>query len=98
MIGVSIITITMNKPEFVAALAKELNISKTESDKIYDTFISILEKNSKTLDGVSLRGFGSFFVRHRDAREGVNPSTKEKIKIPAKKTIGFRPGKNLKNF
>ena len=51
-----------------------------------------LEKDST----VQLVGFGSFIVRERSARTGLNPQTKQPIQIPASKTVGFRPGAKLK--
>ncbi|MBT3368817.1 MAG: HU family DNA-binding protein, partial [Nitrospina sp.] len=47
-------------------------------------------------DSVSLIGFGSFKVVDRAAREGRNPSTGEKIQIPASKAVKFTPSKVLK--
>ena len=46
-------------------------------------------------DKVALVGFGTFSVSERPAREGINPATKEKIKIAAKKVAKFKPGQEL---
>lgn len=62
-------------------------------------FNAVIETFSEVLingDGVLIVGFGKFSVTHRAARSGVNPSTKEKIFIPANKTIRFSAGKPLK--
>lgn len=88
----------MNKPTFIAKLAKEMNLSKMEASKLYDEFLKVLEESIKSEKEVALRGFGHFYVKHRPERTGVNPKTREKIKIKASKTIVFKPGKNLKNF
>jgi DNA-binding protein HU-beta len=47
-------------------------------------------------ENVQLTGFGTFELRQRSERQGVNPRTKESITIPASKTVGFKPGKALK--
>lgn len=47
-------------------------------------------------ENVQLSGFGTFELRQRSERQGVNPRTKEAITIPASKTVGFKPGKALK--
>ena len=47
-------------------------------------------------ENVQLTGFGTFELRQRSERQGVNPRTKEAITIPASKTVGFKPGKALK--
>ena len=46
---------------------------------------------------VRLVGFGTFSVRKRKARTGRNPQTGDEIRIPASTTVGFKPGKNLKD-
>ena len=48
-------------------------------------------------DKVQIVGFGTFEVRQRDAKEAINPRTKEKIQIPAKKAPAFKAGKALKD-
>jgi DNA-binding protein HU-beta len=59
---------------------------------VIEIFSSTLEKG----DSISLVGFGSFKVVERAAREGRNPSTGEKIQIPASKTVKFTPSKSFK--
>ena len=51
--------------------------------------------NLKKGDKVALIGFGTFQVVKKDAREGINPATKAKIKIPAKKVVKFKAGADL---
>ena len=61
----------------------------------------MLENITTTLksgESTTLVGFGAFSVSKRAAREGVNPQTKEKIKIPAKNVVKFKAGKTLNNF
>jgi len=59
---------------------------------VIEGFSSALEKG----DSISLVGFGSFKVVARAAREGRNPSTGEKMQIPASKAVKFTPSKSLK--
>ena len=56
-----------------------------------------IKKGIKKDKVVQLIGFGTFTVAKRAAREGVNPRTKEKIKIKASKTVKFKPGAGLKS-
>ncbi len=44
---------------------------------------------------VELRGFGTFYVKVRDARVGRNPRTGEAVNVPAKSAVAFRPGKDM---
>lgn len=57
-----------------------------------DTIAKAVVKSGK----VSILGFGTFSVKQRAARTGINPLTKEKIKIKAKKVVSFKPSKSLK--
>lgn len=57
-----------------------------------DTIAKAVVKSGK----VSILGFGTFGVKQRAARTGINPLTKEKIKIKAKKVVSFKPSKSLK--
>ena len=45
---------------------------------------------------VQIQGFGTFQTKHRKERMGINPQTKEPMQIPASKTVGFKPGQDLK--
>ncbi len=86
----------MNKTELVAAVAEKAGLSKKDADKavaaVIDSVICTLKKGKK----VQLVGFGTFEVRKRAAREGVNPQTKQKIKIAASKNPVFKAGKAFK--
>lgn len=85
----------MNKTELIAAIAAESGLSKTDSKKALDAFMSSVSKALKGGDKVSLIGFGTFSVNERAARTGINPATKAVINIPAKKAAKFKPGAEL---
>lgn len=88
----------MNKADLVATLSKEVGITQQEAGLALDTFVTTVKKALKKGDRVSLVGFGSWEVRKRAARNGVNPQTGEKIKIKARKVVKFNPGKELKEL
>ncbi len=85
----------MNKAELISAMAENSGLSKVDSKKALDAFISAVTKALKAGDKVSLVGFGSFAVAQRSARTGINPATKKSIKIPAKKVAKFKAGAEL---
>lgn len=85
----------MNKKELIEAIVKDTNLSKTASENALNSVLKNIVKGAKK-DNVSLVGFGTFKFSKRKARNGVNPSTGEKIKIPAKKVFAFKGSKNLK--
>lgn len=88
----------MNKAELVASVQKSLgeDTSKAAAERAVDAVIDAIEKGIKKDKAVTLIGFGTFSIAKRNARTGINPKTKEKIKIKASKTVKFKPGAALK--
>ena len=85
----------MNKSELIDAMAMNAGISKVNAKKALDGFIKSVSRALKNGDKVALVGFGAFQVVERAAREGVNPSTQEKMTIEAKKVVKFKAGAEL---
>lgn len=86
----------MNRKALNEAVANELGESKANADRIVGVVLSSIQKGIKKHGGVTVVGFGSFELRHRKARKGVNPRTGDSITIKASKTVAFRPGKALR--
>lgn len=86
----------MNKSELIASIAESAEISKKDAEKTYDAFIGSIIEALKKGDKIQLVGFGTFEVKERAARTGLNPKTKEKINIPASKAPSFKAGKAFK--
>ena len=86
----------MNKGEFVEMLADCMGESKAAAGRSLDCVLDCLAKAVKKTGKVSLSGFGSFEIKRRKARMGINPKTGEKIKIKASRTVGFKAAKALK--
>ncbi len=86
----------MTKADLVEKVASEAEMTKKDAEQlveiIFESIIGSLNKGEK----IELRGFGSFRVRERNARQGRNPKTGEAVKIPAKRVAYFKPGKELK--
>ena len=85
----------MNKTELVQAIAEKANLTKVQAKAALDAGIVAVEEALKDGDKVALIGFGTFQVVKKDAREGINPATKAKITIPAKKVVKFKAGAEL---
>ncbi len=87
----------MNRQDLVAKIAANADVTKKAANlalnAVIDGITIALEKGDK----VSLVGFGTFKVNQRKARTGVNPQTKAKINIPARKVPVFKAGKKLKD-
>ena len=86
---------TMGKTELVARLAKQSGKSLKESGEVVSTTLETIRDALKNGEEVRLTGFGSFVVKTAAARMGVNPQTRAKMKIPAKKRVRFSAGKEL---
>lgn len=86
----------MNKSELIEALSEETTFSKKDIAKVLTAFTRIVERTLKKGDKVSLTGFGTYWISKRPERMGINPATKERIKLPAVNIPRFKPGKRLK--
>ena len=77
----------MSKKEFVDAYAKATGETKKRSEELVNQFLETVEKTLLNGDSVQFVGWGTFEVKERAARTGINPQTKKEIKIPAKKDV-----------
>ena len=82
----------MNKTELVEKIAAGAGLSKVDAKKALDATVAAIKDALKAGDKVQLVGFGTFSVAKRP---GINPATKEKIKIAAKKVAKFKAGAEL---
>jgi DNA-binding protein HU-beta len=88
---------TVNKTSLIERIADEANASKSEAQKFFDAFTGVVESELKKGNQVQITGFGKFYVQRRDARQGINPQTKQRINIPASKVPKFTAGNALKD-
>ena len=84
----------MNKTDLVNAIAAQ-GLSKADSKKALDAVLDAISGALKEGDKVAILGFGTFSINERPAREGINPATKEKITIAAKKVVKFKASAEL---
>ena len=87
----------MNKTELIEKIAVAADLSKGDAKKALEATIEAIKNALVEGDKVQLIGFGTFSVNERPAREGINPATKEKIQIAAKKVAKFKAGAELAN-
>lgn len=86
----------MNKSELINELSEETTFTKKDVIRVVDALVGAIRRALKKGDKVSITGFGSFWLSKRPARKGINPSTKERIDLPAVKVPRFKAGKNLR--
>ncbi len=87
----------MTKDELVVKAAQDAGIPKVKAAKVLESIMNGVTKALKKGDKVSLVGFGTFSVAKRAAREGRNPATGQKIRIPAANVPKFKAGKKLRD-
>ena len=87
----------MNKNELVRAIANNAGITLKDSAAYLDSFIDTITTELKKGEKIQISGFGTFELKSKEAREGVNPKTGEKISIAASKTPAFKFGKAYKD-
>ena len=87
----------MGKTELVEFIAAKAGLSKADALRAVDAFVEGVVEGLKKEGKVTLVGFGTFSAKERAAREGINPLTKEAIKIPAKTVASFKAGSKLKD-
>ncbi len=85
----------MNETELIEKIAAGSGLAKTDAKKALDATVAAIKDALIAGDKISLIGFGTFSVNERPAREGINPATKEKIQIAAKKVAKFKAGAEL---
>jgi len=87
----------VTKTELVETMAKDLGLSRVEAqrqvEKLFETISTGLVRDGK----VQIQGFGTFQSKTRKARMGINPQTKQPMQIPESRTVGFKPGQDLKS-
>ena len=86
----------MTKAELVTEVAAKSGLSKKDTEKAIAAVIETVTETLTKGESIQLVGFGTFEVRERAARKGINPLTKEQIKIPAGKKVSFKAGAALK--
>jgi DNA-binding protein HU-beta len=87
----------VNKSELVEQIAQRSGLSKDQAGEALGATIAAIEESLAAGEEIAITGFGKFSVAHRNAREGVNPATGERIQIAASKAPRFSPGAKLKD-
>ena len=87
----------MSKTELVEFIANKAGLTKADAIRALDACLEGIVSGLKKDGKVALVGFGTFSAKKRAAREGINPLTKEPLKIPAKTVASFKAGSKLKD-
>ncbi len=85
----------MNKTDLVNEIAEKAGLNKVAAKAALDACLESIEQALVNNDKVQLVGFGTFSIVEKPERVGINPQTKEKITIAARKTVKFKPAAEL---
>lgn len=86
----------MNNKEFIAELSKRIGYTSKDTTSLIVAFVSELTEHLENERQVSISGFGTFDVKKKDERVMVNPSTQQRMLIPPKLVVSFKPANSLK--
>lgn len=87
----------MNKNELVRAIANNAGLTLKDAATALDSVVAAITEGLKKGEKIQISGFGTFEVKTKAAREGINPRTGAKIKIAASKVPSFKFGKAYKD-
>ncbi len=87
----------MTKAELVDVVAKQADLTKKDSEVAIDAAMEAIKKAIKKDKEFRYPGLGTFKVRTRKARKGINPQTGKSIQIKASKTVNFKPAAEFKS-
>lgn len=86
----------MNTKELITELRNRLNLEEDKAEMLFDSTIKTIEKELLNNNSVNIQGFGMFEVRKKEERISVNPVTKQRMLVPPKLTLAFKPSSILK--
>ena len=88
----------MQKTDFIARVAEQTGTSKKVARQVIEAALDTIAQSLANDEKVVLTGFGTFELRTRQARRGVNPQTRRPMTIPASRSPGFSASNSLKEF
>ena len=89
--------IKMTKNELVEFISAKAGLTKADANRALEATLEGIQTGLKKEGKVALVGFGTFSAKKRAAREGINPLTKQPLKIAAKTVASFKAGSKLKD-
>jgi DNA-binding protein HU-beta len=87
----------MKKADFVKIISEKASVSRKDADSVLNAALESIKEILIKGDSITFMGFGTFDTVERSARETTLPGTKRKIQVPARTSVKFKVGKNLKD-
>ena len=87
----------MNNKEFTAELSERLGYTVKDTTELVGALLSCISQQLEDGNMISVQGFGSFEVKKKAERISINPSTKQRMLVPPKLVLTYRPSNTLKD-
>lgn len=86
----------MNNKEFISELSLRLNYSNKDATRLVSSVLGIMTQELQDGKTVTIQGFGTFEVKKKLERISVNPVTQQRLLIPPKLVLTYKPSTSLK--
>lgn len=87
----------MNNKDFITTLAVRMGLTAKDVQRLSDAFIAEIANNIDEGMPLNVQGFGNFDIRKKAERIVVNPVTKQRMLVPPKLVLGFKPSAQLRD-
>lgn len=87
---------TLTKADLVDKVYKNLDLTRTQTSRIVESFLRIAKDCLRNNEDVLLSGFGKFSVKNKKPRKGRNPQTGAELILDARKVVNFKPSGQLR--
>ncbi len=88
----------MTRKELADALKKNIRCSAGKSAELVDLFFEVISEGLGRGEEIKIQGFGNFNVREKRARKGRHPKTGERMEIPARRVVTFKPSPAMREI
>jgi DNA-binding protein HU-beta len=86
----------LNNKEFISELSRRLSYNNKETTKLVSSVLSVMTQELQEGKTIAIQGFGTFEVKKKMERISVNPSTQQRMLIPPKLVLTYKPSITLK--
>ena len=88
----------MNKSEFIKAFAEKANFTQKDAGIAFEAMVATIVDTLKKGEKIAIAGFGTYEIKNKPARMGINPMTKQQVKIKASTAPNFKFGNSFKEI
>ena len=87
----------MNNKEFTSELAERLGYTINDTSELMNSLLTSMTQELEEGNVIAIQGFGSFEVKKKAERISINPASKQRMLVPPKLVLSYRPSNTLKD-